>query len=122
MVKIKMDADTRNFRKWLRKADTGIAQELKQCVARNTEACYNMAKERCPVDTGRLRQSIYFELLLGGTVGKVATNVYYARYVEQGTVYQPPKRFMQATYDVYKVLFVADVKNILDRYLNERRY
>ena len=45
------------------------------------------AKLLCPVDTGRLRNSIHTELVLTETGGEahVGTNVEYAAYVEYGT-------------------------------------
>jgi phage gpG-like protein len=43
----------------------------------------NDAKRNCPVDTGRLRQSITHRI--EGSTGIVGTNVEYAPYVEYGT-------------------------------------
>lgn len=43
----------------------------------------NTAKEKCPVDSGQLRNSIKHKVESG--VGEVGTNVSYAPYVEYGT-------------------------------------
>lgn len=43
------------------------------------------AKERCPVDTGHLRNSIEKDIDEKNTTGYVGTNVPYAPYVEVGT-------------------------------------
>lgn len=43
------------------------------------------AKQRCPVDTGRLRASIAMEPFKGGLTIDVGTKVKYAPYVEFGT-------------------------------------
>ena len=41
------------------------------------------AKQNCPTDTGRLKNSITYDVV--GNVGEVGTNVEYAPYVEFGT-------------------------------------
>lgn len=43
------------------------------------------AKQRAPVDTGRLRNSIAVEISAEGTSAQVGSNVEYAGYVEHGT-------------------------------------
>lgn len=51
-----------------------------------TQACMlveSSAKEKCPVNTGNLRNSITYEI--NDNVGIVGTNVEYAPYVEFGT-------------------------------------
>lgn len=47
----------------------------------------NLAKRLCPVDTGRLRNSITAELVRtdAGPACRVGTNVSYARFVHDGT-------------------------------------
>ena len=52
------------------------------------------AKEYCPVDTGRLRNSITHTQ--GGKETEfIGSNVEYAPYVEAGTSRQKPRRFLQ---------------------------
>lgn len=46
-------------------------------------AAEGFAKKLCPVDTGRLRNSITFDM--DGTSVYIGTNVEYAEYVENGT-------------------------------------
>lgn len=59
----------------------------------------NRAKERCPVDTGRLRSSIGVTqpLSLGGRrlVVRVGTNVRYAVFVHEGTRYMRARPFLR---------------------------
>ena len=57
----------------------------------------NRAKILCPVDTGRLRDSITWELGVMGLlpVARVGTNVEYARYVELGTRYMAAQPFLR---------------------------
>lgn len=47
--------------------------------------CQTRARERCPVDTGRLRTSIRVRFLNGGLAADVYTDVLYAPFVESGT-------------------------------------
>lgn len=53
----------------------------------------NRAKVLCPVDRGRLRSSITFEIVAGGGTirGRVGTNVSYALAVHDGTGIYGPK-------------------------------
>jgi HK97 gp10 family phage protein len=52
------------------------------------------ARERCPVDTGRLRNSIAIELDEDRLSGSVGTNVDYAPYVEFGTVHMAAQPYL----------------------------
>lgn len=47
------------------------------------------AKKACPVDTGRLRNSITHITVPGEKAAYIGTNVEYARYVEMGTSKNP---------------------------------
>lgn len=49
------------------------------------------------VKGGRLKNSLFTEIENSGERGRVATNVYYAPYVEYGTRYMSPRRFMART-------------------------
>lgn len=57
----------------------------------------NAAKQNCPVDTGRLRDSITWELGGSGALleGRVGSNVEYAPYVELGTRHMAPRAFLR---------------------------
>jgi HK97 gp10 family phage protein len=56
-------------------------------VARKIIVVDRTAKRLAPVDTGRLRSSITWEIVVEGTwiVGRCGTNVHYAVYLEMGT-------------------------------------
>lgn len=58
------------------------------------------AKRACPVDTGRLRASIAFDVTRSGDklILKVGTNVSYAAYVEFGTRYTVPQPFLRPAF------------------------
>ena len=55
------------------------------------------AKRKCPVDTGRLRNSITHQVEAGERSGKVyiGTNVEYAEYVELGTFRQKEQPYLK---------------------------
>lgn len=62
---------------------------LWKALARGLEECglvaEGYAKRLCPVDTGRLRNSITHVTGYGAKAVYIGTNVEYARYVEMGT-------------------------------------
>lgn len=53
------------------------------------------AKQLCPVDTGRLRNSITHQVSLGESAVYIGTNVEYAPYVELGTHRQKAQPYIR---------------------------
>lgn len=91
---------------------------MKEAVARGLEAvglqAEGYAKMLCPVDTGRLRNSITHTS--DGESAYIGTNVEYAAYVEMGTSKHPePQPFLEpaATQhsDEYKAIFEQFCRN-----------
>lgn len=75
------------LRAWL---DTHVA-EVRSVTMRAAVRTQTIAKQRCPVDEGRLRASIAFRFSEDGTEAEVYTDVNYAAYVEYGTrPHMPP--------------------------------
>lgn len=70
-------------RQLLKATSSPVGQYLAKLAARAETA----SKARCPVDTGRLRGSINWWIVLEGDtlVAYVGTNVEYAIYVHEGT-------------------------------------
>ena len=68
------------------------------------------AKRACPVDTGRLRNSITHIVDEGGKCAVIGTNVEYAPYVELGTRHQEKQPFLKPAandhYSTYKGIFL----------------
>ncbi len=58
--------------------------------------CQKLAKQTCPVDTGRLRNSILYHP--GNLSCTVDTNVNYAQFVEWGTRFQAAQPFLYPAY------------------------
>mgnify|MGYP004636098639 FL=1 len=67
------------------------------------------AKRACPVDTGRLRNSITHIVDEGTRHAIIGTNVEYAPYVELGTRHQKPQPFLKPAandhYSTYEGIF-----------------
>lgn len=69
------------------------------------------AKKKCPVDTGRLRNSISHASTEG--TAYVGTNVEYAVYVEMGTVNTKPQPYLRPAVTEHKDTYRAIVKRNL---------
>jgi HK97 gp10 family phage protein len=65
-------------------------------LARTAQNVVNVARARCPVDTGNLRGSITYEIRreAGSLTARVGTNVPYAIYVHEGTRYKAGRPFL----------------------------
>lgn len=119
MARIKVDTDTKKFRKWLKQADSGIAKELKDTLISYTGSIEDLAKQLCPVDTGYLRQSISMEIKKGGYEGIVRVGAYYGKYVEFGTYFQNPQPFLIPAYNILSKQFVDKIIETVNDYLAE---
>lgn len=71
------------------------------------------AKQRCPVDTGRLRSSI--QVGGDGLQRTVGTNVEYGPYIEFGTSKRPAKPFLGPAAEQERPKFEAAVEAALNR-------
>ena len=71
--------------------EEGIAQALESIGL----AAEGYAKRACPVDTGRLRNSITHQLDLGDDSVYIGTSVEYGPYVEMGTRHTKAQPFLR---------------------------
>lgn len=69
-----------------------IEKGLANGIERAAQLVLASAKFNCPVDTGALRNSIKAEIT--GTSFEVGTDLYYAKFVEFGTVKQRPQPYL----------------------------
>nr|UWG84092.1 MAG: putative tail-component [Bacteriophage sp.] len=91
-----------------------IAEAIDQALATALEevglVAEGYAKRACPVDTGRLRNSITHIVDEGTRHVVIGTNVEYAPYVELGTRHQKPQPFLKPAandhYSTYKGIFL----------------
>jgi HK97 gp10 family phage protein len=73
-------------------------------------ACQKYAKQSCPVDTGRLRNSILYN---PGTLScYVNTNVVYAPYVEFGTRHMGAQPFLYPAYSAAMQELMDELRNV----------
>lgn len=70
-----------------------VQERINQALLKAGALVEGSAKERCPVDTGTLRNSINYQLMDERTV-IIGTNVEYAPYVEYGTVKMSAQPFL----------------------------
>lgn len=95
-----------------------IADAIDQALARALEevglVAEGYAKKACPVDTGRLRNSITNQVRPSEKSVYIGTNVEYAPYVELGTSRMKPQPFLRpAAADhegTYKKIFESELK------------
>jgi hypothetical protein len=84
---------TQQIRVLLHSTHGGVAKDIiKRCIRVESKAKQNISKNPKRVDTGRLRSSITWEIRLLGQkpIGRVGTNVKYAKFVHDGTgIYGP---------------------------------
>ena len=95
-----------------------IADAIDQALARALEevglVAEGYAKKACPVDTGRLRNSITHQVRPSEKSVYIGTNVEYSAYVELGTSRMEPQPFLRpAAADhegTYKKIFESELK------------
>lgn len=71
------------------------------------------AKEECPVDTGRLRNSITHEVDMNDQAAIIGSNVEYAAYVELGTSRQKAQPYLRPAAENYGSEYKALVESAL---------
>jgi HK97 gp10 family phage protein len=82
----------------LPRIESQIAKALSDLIRRTAFAIEARAKQLCPVDTGRLRNSITTDITGPGSA-TVGTNVVYAPFQEFGTRFQKGKPFLTPAFD-----------------------
>lgn len=77
-------------------------------------AAEGYAKRLCPVDTGRLRNSITHVTRYGAKAVYIGTNVEYAAYVELGTRMQKPQPYLRPAAADHQATYRSILKNNLE--------
>ncbi len=96
-----------------------IANAINQAIATALEevglVAERFAKTECPVDTGRLRNSITHAIDSGEEAVYVGTNVEYGPYIELGTSNRKEHPFLRPAAtnhaDTYRRIFEKHLKN-----------
>jgi HK97 gp10 family phage protein len=112
MIRVRVEGMSA-LRRALLNVDAEGRRTVQREVFRSLLNVQRRAKERCPVDTGRLRNSIAIEPADEGLSGTVGTNVEYAPYVEFGTRYMPAQPFLLPAIEEEQPEFVRRLKEQL---------
>ena len=75
--------------------EAAIDQAIARAITMIGQQAEGYAKLMCPVDTGRLRNSITNQIDLQENAVYIGTNVEYAPYVELGTMRQDPQPYLK---------------------------
>ena len=81
------------LRKKLSRLDDGMKRNVHDAMEFEAEAMKNAARARCPVRTGRLRDSIYAKVR--DWIIQLGATAPYAIYQELGTRYIRPRKFLK---------------------------
>ena len=81
------------LRKKLNRLDDGMKRNVHDAMQFEAEAMKNVARARCPVRTGRLRDSIYAKVR--DWIIQLGATAPYAIYQELGTRYIRPRKFLK---------------------------
>lgn len=92
MSNISVTIDSKKFDSWTRSAPAQIERALTAIIRKSTYLVERYAKIESPVDSGRLRASIFN--IVSTTSASVSTNTNYAQFVHDGTRYITPNPFM----------------------------
>lgn len=114
MIRIEgLDQTLQMFRTYYQTA----TDDVKDLVKESAYKIEQVAKARCPVDTGRLRASITTSIDEGANdiVAKVGTPVEYAHFVEYGTYKQDAQPYLTPAFNQVKSQFISQLKSILER-------
>lgn len=79
------------------------------------------AKQRCPVDTGRLRSSIHIIFRKDGLGSEVGTDVEYAPYVEFGTKRMSAQPYLFPAWEEYRDEYVERMTQALNNAVEDAR-
>lgn len=72
-----------------------LPEQIEQALTAIGLTAESYAKQDCPVDTGRLRNSITHAVEMGEQSVYIGTNVEYAAFVELGTSRMKPRPYLK---------------------------
>lgn len=98
-----------NSDEWARLFESSLRRALEEVGL----VAEGYAKRLCPVDTGRLRNSITHVTNYGAKAVYIGTNVEYAEYVEKGTSRQEKQPFLEPAAKNHGSQYRAIIENEL---------
>lgn len=112
-MRIRISVDASRAIAQIRRYQISRIQGVKDAVNQTGLAVTRKAKQRAPVDTGRLRSSIQMQTYPNGLTADVSTNVEYAPYVEFGTSRMRAQSFLFPSWFEERPAFEARIRGIL---------
>lgn len=96
-VKLDIRIDSAKLQKYLANATPKVERALQTAITKGTITAQGLARRASPVDTGRLRSSIFYEIR--PLFGSISTDTEYAVYVHDGTRHITGRPFMKEAAD-----------------------
>lgn len=109
----------KQWQKWNKKATERTPQEVMTNMGKVGSQMMFYSQQIVPVDTGLLRSSldVHYLAMEGDKVRMDigSQGVYYAGYVEFGTVKMPPRSYVIKAYEAFQHEFITQVRASLNR-------
>jgi len=105
------------LREKLIQLDDIMKRKVQEAMKFEAEAMKTMARERCPVRTGRLRDSIY-ATVQDWTV-QIGATAPYAIYQELGTRYIEPREFLKNAVELHMQSLISRLNRALGESIKE---
>jgi HK97 gp10 family phage protein len=105
------------LREKLSQLDDGLKRYVQEAMQFEAETMQNVARTRCPVRTGRLRDSIYAEVR--DWIIRVGVAVPYAVYQEFGTRFIRARRFLSNAVELRMPVLVNRLNGAINQAIGE---
>jgi len=105
------------LRQKLSQLDSGLRLHVQEAMQSEAEAMKNVARSRCPVRTGRLRDSIYARVQ--DWIIRLGAAVPYAVYQEFGTRYIRARRFLSDAVELGMPVLVNRLDGAINQAIRE---
>ena len=119
-MSVEMEIHVENLpalREKLIQLDDIMKRKVQEAMKFEAEAMKTMARERCPVRTGRLRDSIY-ATVQDWTV-QIGATAPYAIYQELGTRYIEPREFLKNAVELHMQSLISRLNRALGESIKE---
>ena len=90
-----------------------LPEQIEQALIAIGMTAETHAKEECPVDTGRLRNSITHDVEMSEQAAYIGSNVEYAAYVELGTSKMAPRPYLRPAAENHSSEYKSIVESAL---------
>jgi len=101
----------------LNRLDEGMKRDVQDAMRFEAEIMRNTARARCPVRTGRLRESIFAKV--EDWLVKLGAMAPYAVYQEFGTRYIHPRRFLSNAVELHMQSLISRINQAIKQAVGE---